>query len=240
MKNKRLFLIKLVIPEICVTALTDRFKYLPRTEILYAIACILFYFLGFPTMAQGNVGNVEKGGMYYFALLEYYVNFVSSVSLLFFEIIAVSWIYVLIQIGLLNKCLFKIWIKSVKSTNISARRLAMNILEMTGSAPHLFIIICWYIISPLLIIHHKFIFVFLRVLKLIETKAIWVFSFVKYSPFTYGSYVYPTWAVIVAWIIASLPLICIPIGMFHAFYKTPSITIMQVQLFFEYLLLTFK
>ncbi|KAJ8310500.1 hypothetical protein KUTeg_012365 [Tegillarca granosa] len=75
----------LVGPEICVTAITDRFKKLPRKEILYAIACILFYCLGLPTIAQG--------GIYYFALLDYYLSFGSSVSFAFFEIVAVSWFY---------------------------------------------------------------------------------------------------------------------------------------------------
>lgn len=58
----------------------------------------------------------------------------------------------------------------------------------------------------------------------------WVFSSVKYSPFTYGTYLYPTWSVVMAWIIASLPLICIPIGMAHALYGTPSISLVKVNL----------
>ncbi|KAJ8310020.1 hypothetical protein KUTeg_011885 [Tegillarca granosa] len=63
--------------------------------------------------------------------------------------------------------------------------------------------------------------------RLTEPKAVWVFSSIKYSPFSFGSYIYPTWAVAMAWIIASLPLICIPIGMAHALYRTPSISLVK-------------
>ncbi|KAJ8310499.1 hypothetical protein KUTeg_012364 [Tegillarca granosa] len=72
---------------------------------------------------------------------------------------------------------------------------------MTGSAPHCSIVLCWYIISPLLLV---------------------------YSPFSFGSYSYPTWAVVMAWVIASLPLICIPIGMAHALYRTSSISLVKL------------
>ena len=33
-----------------------------------------------------------------------------------------------------------------------ARRLANNIKEMTGSGPNIYFVVCWYVLSPLLIL----------------------------------------------------------------------------------------
>ncbi|KAJ8310022.1 hypothetical protein KUTeg_011887, partial [Tegillarca granosa] len=186
--------ILLVGPEIVVTAVTDRFKNLPRREILYIIVCLLCYFLAFPTISQGGIAVKVLFRAYDDIILKFY----------FYTTICFN---------------FK-----------GARRLAKNIFEMTGSAPHLFIVLCWYMISPLIIIISTAIVFASGLIQLIHVEheyAIWIFSSVKYKPFTFGTYIYPTWAVLLAWIIAILPVICIPIGMIHAIYRTPSRSIIQ-------------
>lgn len=79
-----------------------------------------------------------------------------------------------------------------------AGRLARNIEQMTGSRPPLFFVICWYGISPLLIF------------------GIWIFSLVQYQPFSVAGYEYPTWAIVIGWLIAVLSIACIPIGIVHS------------------------
>ena len=51
------------------------------------------------------------------------------------------------------------------------------------------------------------------------------FSIIGYTPLTYGEYVYPDWANALGWVIASLSLICVPIGAVHelATNKEPSL-----------------
>lgn len=81
-----------------------------------------------------------------------------------------------------------------------AKQLGQNIQEMTGKYPNYFFILCWYIASPLFII------------------AIWIFNMVQYSDLKIGDYAYPKWAIGIGWFIATLSIICIPIGMIHSVF----------------------
>ncbi|XP_078589306.1 sodium- and chloride-dependent GABA transporter 1-like [Branchiostoma floridae x Branchiostoma japonicum] len=82
-----------------------------------------------------------------------------------------------------------------------ANRLARNVEEMTGNKPWLYFIVCWYGLSPMLI------------------GGIMVFGFIQYTPVRYGSYYYPGWGQGIGWAIASLSIICLPIGAIHALMK---------------------
>ncbi|XP_019615936.1 PREDICTED: sodium-dependent dopamine transporter-like [Branchiostoma belcheri] len=79
-----------------------------------------------------------------------------------------------------------------------ANRLARNIEEMAGNKPWMYFIVCWYGLSPVLI------------------GGIMIFGFIQYTPVRYGDYYYPGWGQAIGWVIASLSIICLPIGAIHA------------------------
>ncbi|XP_076452847.1 sodium- and chloride-dependent GABA transporter ine-like isoform X2 [Babylonia areolata] len=127
--------------------------------------------------------NITQGGQWFFTLIDYYAAALSLMILAFFEVIAISWFY-------------------------GARRLAEDIRSMTGSRPNLFFIVCWYVISPVLIF------------------GIFIFSMVQYKALTIAGYTYPVWAQVVGWFIALLSVICIPVGMVHAVYTAKGSTLL--------------
>ncbi|XP_052802432.1 sodium- and chloride-dependent GABA transporter ine-like [Mya arenaria] len=121
--------------------------------------------------------NVTQGGIYFFQLIDYYAAAMSLMYLAFFEVIAITWFY-------------------------GARRLAKDIEKSSGAAPPIFFVICWYFISPLLIL------------------GIWIFSLVQYKPFSMAGYEYPTWATVLGWLLAAMSIVCIPAGMVHTVIST--------------------
>ncbi|XP_067684920.1 sodium- and chloride-dependent GABA transporter ine-like [Haliotis asinina] len=128
--------------------------------------------------------NITQGGVYYFQLIDYYTAALSLMVLAFFEVIAVCWFY-------------------------GARRLARNIEEMTGRHPPVFFIVCWYLLSPLLLL------------------GIMVFSMIQYKPLSIAGYEYPLWAQVLGWFLALISMVCIPLGMVHAIYKAKGDNLLQ-------------
>lgn len=55
-----------------------------------------------------------------------------------------------------------------------------------------------------------------------------IFNWIDYAPVTYGDYVFPQWAEGLGWALASLSLVCIPVGMVKAVYEAKGTTIMKV------------
>ncbi|ELU15127.1 hypothetical protein CAPTEDRAFT_142937 [Capitella teleta] len=92
-----------------------------------------------------------------------------------------------------------------------AHRLAKNIEEMTGSRPYLYFLICWFALSPLLI------------------SAIMIFNWIQYTPISYGDYEYPDWGIGIGWLLASLSLVCIPIGIVKAIWEAEGSNFFQVR-----------
>lgn len=128
--------------------------------------------------------NVTQGGIYFFQLIDYYAATMSLMYLAFFEVIAVTWFY-------------------------GARRLARNVQAMTGVHPSMFFIVCWYVVSPVLIF------------------GIWMFSLAQYQPLSVAHYIYPKWAVALGWLMAAMSIIGIPVGMVHSVCTTPGNTLLQ-------------
>uniref|UniRef100_H3BDU1 Transporter n=2 Tax=Latimeria chalumnae TaxID=7897 RepID=H3BDU1_LATCH len=90
-------------------------KYLKHTELVVLIICSVAFLMGIP--------NITQGGIYVFQLLDHYTAIISPVFIVFFELVAISWIY-------------------------GVHRLAKNVEEMVGKEPNIFFRICWWIISP--------------------------------------------------------------------------------------------
>ncbi|KAK3595742.1 hypothetical protein CHS0354_025370 [Potamilus streckersoni] len=128
--------------------------------------------------------NVTQGGIYFFQLIDYYAAAMSLMYLAFFEVIAITWIY-------------------------GAKRLARNVRDMTGVAPSMFFIACWYVVSPLLIF------------------GIWMFSLIQYQPFQVDGYIYPTWATALGWLIAMMSILCIPACMIHTLWQAKGDSLWQ-------------
>jgi len=80
-----------------------------------------------------------------------------------------------------------------------AGNLSESVRKATGkSVPAVFVFL-WWSVTPVLVL------------------VIMVFSIVGYTPLTYGEYEYPTWAEWFGWSLASLSLVCVPIGAIHEF-----------------------
>ena len=57
-----------------------------------------------------------------------------------------------------------------------------------------------------------------------------VFNWAQYEPVTYASYVYPPWGTAIGWILASMSLVCIPLGMIKAVVEARGSSCYQVRL----------
>lgn len=91
-------------------------------------------------------------------------------------------------------------------------RLSRNVKTMTGRHPSLYFKFCWMVATPLLIF------------------AVWVFCMIDYESPTYnnGEYHYPTWAIVLGWIISALSILCIPICMIYTFINAAGVTVVEV------------
>ena len=61
-------------------------------------------------------------------------------------------------------------------------------------------------------------------------QAICIFNWIQYEPVKYDDYVYPTWAQVLGWLLSSLSIMCVPLGMVHAVYKAKGDSLVQVSL----------
>ncbi|XP_070572179.1 sodium- and chloride-dependent GABA transporter ine-like [Ptychodera flava] len=77
-------------------------------------------------------------------------------------------------------------------------RLSRNVREMMGEKPNIYFIVCWWVVSPILCF------------------IIFLSNCASYEVVTYGVYEYPDWAEVLGWIVASLSIVWIPVGMLHA------------------------
>jgi solute carrier family 6 GABA transporter-like protein 6/8/11/12/13 len=55
-----------------------------------------------------------------------------------------------------------------------------------------------------------------------------IFNWIQYSPITYGEYEYPDWGIGIGWLLASLSLVCIPIGIVKSIYEAEGKNFFQV------------
>jgi hypothetical protein len=83
---------------------------------------------------------------------------------------------------------------------------------MTGSKPNKLIIICWYLVSPAFIL------------------GIWTFSWIKYTPISYGKYEYSDGAMTFGWCIALVSIVAIPAGAVHTLVMSSEKTLFEVDL----------
>ncbi|CAH0555766.1 unnamed protein product [Brassicogethes aeneus] len=92
-----------------------------------------------------------------------------------------------------------------------AYRLSKNVKTMTGRHPGMYIKFCWMFATPLMIF------------------SLWVFLIIDYEPPTYnnGNYHYPTWAIVIGWIISALSILCIPIYMIVVIVQSPGETFLE-------------
>lgn len=95
---------------------------------------------------------------------------------------------------------------------IGAKRLAKNIYHMTGVKPSPLFLVAWYFVTPMFIL------------------TIWAFNWYQYEPVTYGSYVYPTWAQIMGWLIGLTSIVSIPLGAIHTLVNAPGKSLMEVNI----------
>jgi len=127
---------------------------------------------------------VTEAGIYFFHLVDKYSSGISLMFVAFFEVLAICWIY-------------------------GANTLSENIRTMLGRSPPIFFVICWYFVSPLMIM------------------GLCIFGWINYKPLKYGEIPYPAWAHGLGWMIAGISLACIPIFAINAVYKAKGATLME-------------
>ncbi|KAM3963050.1 sodium-dependent dopamine transporter [Aphomia sociella] len=106
--------------EAIITALSDEFPPIGRHRELF-VACLftLYFFVG--------LASCTKGGFYFFQLLDRYAAGYSILVAVFFEAIAVSWIY-------------------------GTERFCEDIRDMIGFRPGLYWRVCWRFAAPLFLL----------------------------------------------------------------------------------------
>ncbi|XP_058888979.1 sodium- and chloride-dependent GABA transporter 1-like [Acipenser ruthenus] len=131
-----------------------------------------------------GIPNVTQGGIFFFQLLDHHTAVVSLMFLAFFEVVAICWIF-------------------------GVKRLTRIVTEMLGAPPNMFFKVCWWVISPLLVM------------------IILISSIVQYSPARYGkTYTYPPWAEVLGWFFSLCSIIWIPLGAVHTLYYSEG-TLLQ-------------
>ncbi|XP_028589562.2 sodium- and chloride-dependent glycine transporter 1 isoform X1 [Podarcis muralis] len=89
------------------------------------------------------------------------------------------------------------------------RNYFKDIEMMLGFPPPIFFQICWRFISPVIIFF------------------ILVFTVIQYRPISYNTYVYPTWAISIGFLMALSSVICIPIYAVFCVLRSEGDTLMQ-------------
>lgn len=119
--------------------------------------------------------HITQGGIYVFQLMDHYTAVVSLVILAFAEVVSVCWIF-------------------------GARNLSTMVKKMLGSNPSLYFRVCWWFLSPVLVL------------------VILISSLIQYTPVRLGSYAYPEWAEGLGWVISVASIIWLPLGAAHELY----------------------
>ncbi|KAJ6659534.1 hypothetical protein lerEdw1_018769 [Lerista edwardsae] len=89
------------------------------------------------------------------------------------------------------------------------RNYFKDIEMMLGFPPPMFFQICWRFISPVIIFF------------------ILVFTVIQYRPITYNTYVYPSWAITIGFLMALSSVICIPIYAVYCVLRSEGDSLLQ-------------
>lgn len=109
-----------------------------------------------------------------------------------------------------------------------------DIQDMIGYRLNPWLKICWLIFTPIItmvcFILISFSGIFFQILVIIlYFQGILLFSIVTYKPLTYNrTYVYPTWAQVIGWSMALVPMSMIPIYFTYYLVTSPGGSLLQV------------
>lgn len=106
--------------EAIITALSDEFPKIGRNREIFVAGLFSLYFVV-------GLASCTQGGFYFFQLLDRYAAGYSILIAVFFEAIAVSWIY-------------------------GVERFCEDIRDMIGFAPGIYWRVCWKFIAPLFLL----------------------------------------------------------------------------------------
>ncbi|CAB3981103.1 sodium- and chloride-dependent GABA transporter 1-like [Paramuricea clavata] len=124
------------------------------------------------------------GGIYILNLLDFQAGGISLIFLAFVEVLVVGWAY-------------------------GANRLGGNIETMTGKRPPFYFIICWKLITPLLLL------------------IILISTIVQWEGITLDDYKYPPWAEFIGWLIALASMLLVPGFAIYEVYHARGLTIRE-------------
>ncbi|CAH1378553.1 hypothetical protein MTP99_002379 [Tenebrio molitor] len=166
--------------EAIITALSDEFPKIGRHREIFVACLFSLYFLV-------GLASCSQGGFYFFHLLDRYAAGYSMLLAVFFEAIAVSWIY-------------------------GTQRFCDDIKDMIGFAPGYYWRFCWKFAAPVFLLF------------------IIVYGLLGYEPLSYEDYVYPGWANVLGWLIASSSVVMIPLVAIFKILTTPGSFLKRMQI----------
>jgi len=135
--------------EAIITALSDEFKIIGDHREIFVLCLFSLYFVV-------GLASCSQGGFYFFSLLERYAAGFSILFAVFFEAIAVSWIYGMERSP--NELLRKIiWGRMTGNFHhvfpcTGIDRFSEDIQQMIGSYPGLYWRVCWKFVAPIFIL----------------------------------------------------------------------------------------
>lgn len=150
-----------------------------------------------------GLASCSQGGFYFFHLLDRYAAGYSMLFAVFFESIAVSWIYGTQRFCDDIKDMIGKMIALLSSSSETKFKMVVNVC-IAGFSPGIYWRICWRFAAPLFLLF------------------IIVYGLLGYEPLTYETYVYPTWANVLGWFIAGSSVIMIPAVAIYKFITTPG------------------
>ncbi|CAG0881434.1 unnamed protein product [Darwinula stevensoni] len=160
----------------------------------------LFMFLMCCVLLLLGIPCVMQGGMYVLTLMDWYSVAFSLMIISFFEAIVIAWVY--------GEETFPFPLQTVKEMEFLQRadRFAEDMKLMVGRPPSAWLKFCWKFITPGCILF------------------LLIFTFVNHTPVTYNDYEYPTWAIILGWVMALCSLVPIPaVALFQIFKAKGSL-----------------
>jgi len=159
-----------------------------KRELIAFISCAVAFLMGVPIMYDGGIylykvsQDMKKDSKLFLQLFDNYVAVQSLSILATLEIVTIVWIY--------GARPFRwLWFL-IRFINSFSREIS----RVTGQEVPKVLLYMWLFITPVIVI------------------VIMIFSVAGYKPLQYIDYVYPVWANAVGWCIASLSLICVPLG----------------------------
>lgn len=166
---------------------------------------------------------ILQGGIYFFKLIDTYSSGISLMLIAFFEVIAVAWGYGIYQSRNFSFLQNHFFFHDHRSSSFGEEHWGDDGIASLPVLSHL--LVCALSSSD----RCEFSEEFWSKPNCYVSQAIMIFNWIQYTPISYGDYEYPDWGIGIGWLLASLSLICIPIGIVKAIWEAEGSNFFQVR-----------